>query len=361
MTQLRLHTDVNLVSNRRRRGFTLVELLVSMAILTLLASILLVGLAGVTEKAREDRTRTLIERLNVIIMDQWDSYGTRRAAVNLTNVKNQKARMQLRLFAIRELMRMEMPDNKQEVFERTTSTPPGPWITTPPASWLAYQQMAMRLTKTNTLQDAFKKWSTDNEGSECLYLILSRINDGDATALSQFKETEIVDTDGDGMPEIVDGWGRAILFVRWAPGFSTHPGADGAWGRKGVDDDSDGLIDNPTEFGAPGSDDISSPSGVHDRRTVRDEFDPLHVDLFWQNPTKKSIEYPFPLFPLIASAGPDKELGIYLLNNSNLQEIRMNSPYWVDPDSITGPMPLQVGTPDYETQTYLDNIHNQTL
>lgn len=361
MTQRRLHTDVNLVSNRRCRGFTLIELLVSMAILTLLASILLVGLAGVTEKAREERTRTLIERLNVIIMDHWDSYGTRRAAVNLANVKNQKARMQLRLLAIRELMRMEMPDNKQEVFELTTSTPPGPWLTTPPASWLAYRQMAMRLTKTNTLQDAFKKWSTDNEGSECLYLILSRINDGDATALSQFKETEIVDTDGDGMPEIVDGWGRSILFVRWAPGFSAHPGSDGAWGKKGVDDDSDGLIDNPTEFGVPGSDDVSSPSAVQDRRVVRDEFDPLHVAPWWQLNNKLPIEYPFPLFPLLASGGPDKEYGIHLITDSNLQQLRMNSPYWVDPNSVTGPLQLQVGTPMYDTQTYLDNIHNQTL
>ena len=41
-------------------------------------------------------------------------------------------------------------------------------------------------------------------------------------AMSQFGENEIADLDGDGWPVFVDGWGNPIMFLRWAPGFSSE-------------------------------------------------------------------------------------------------------------------------------------------
>jgi prepilin-type N-terminal cleavage/methylation domain-containing protein len=354
----RQHRDHHITRQHVRRGFTLVELLVSIAILALLATILLVGIAGVTEVAREDRTTTQIERLHAILALPPALQGA-----NLSPQKRamqQRYRMHQRLLAIRELMRIEMPDNRDEVF----TAPNTNVLATIPSTWYAYQKMAMRLTNTTKPEDAMQKWSSTFEGSECLYLILSRTNDGDTSALSHFSATEIVDTDADGLPEIVDGWGRPILFQRWAPGFAVHPGVDNAWGLQGVDDDRDGTIDNASEAGM--GNDIPSPSSLHDRRVVRDEFDPFHVDDRWLGPNGVPItvlaplDSPFPLFPLIVSGGPDKEYGLYgysLTNQDGAKMVaRRQNPYWVD-----GQTGFQVGSVQPDSQASIDNIHNHAL
>ena len=54
---------------------------------------------------------------------------------------------------------------------------------------------------------------------------------GSPEAMEQFSQSEIGDTDHNGYPEFLDGWGRPIFFLRWAPGFcsrrlSCHPGPD---------------------------------------------------------------------------------------------------------------------------------------
>ncbi|MGC4003935.1 MAG: hypothetical protein QM811_12740 [Pirellulales bacterium] len=95
-------------------------------------------------------------------------------------------------------------------------------------------------------------------------------------ALSQFSESEIDDTDGDGCKEFVDGWGQPIFFLRWAPGF-----------------DSD-LQKHQTE-----TIDGKSVAMPHD------PFDPLNVQL-----------NAFALYPLIYSGGPDKIRGIKNANTA---------------------------------------------
>ena len=71
-------------------------------------------------------------------------------------------------------------------------------------------------------------WTAENQGAECLYMILSRIQVGDSSALSFISDRQIGDTDqmvpsgvGDGMPEILDAWGNPIRFVRWPVGFAS--------------------------------------------------------------------------------------------------------------------------------------------
>ena len=42
---------------------------------------------------------------------------------------------------------------------------------------------------------------------------------GSPEAMEQFSQSEIGDTDHNGYPEFLDGWGKPIFFLRWAPGF----------------------------------------------------------------------------------------------------------------------------------------------
>ena len=45
---------------------------------------------------------------------------------------------------------------------------------------------------------------------------------GTPEAMEQFNASEIGDTNQNGYPEFLDGWGQPIFFLRWAPGFSPY-------------------------------------------------------------------------------------------------------------------------------------------
>ena len=72
-------------------------------------------------------------------------------------------------------------------------------------------------------------WTEDHQGSECLYLILSIMQDQDANALDFLFPTEIGDTDGDGMLEVLDAFETHWDFYVSAR-FSVRSGIDGRWG-----------------------------------------------------------------------------------------------------------------------------------
>lgn len=106
----------------------------------------------------------------------------------------------------------------------------------------------------------------ETESSELLYFALTRMSTyGVApTGTDAFKTQEVADTDNDGLPEFVDGWGRPLRFYRW-PTRLFKPfglfGADSAPGTSGVDDDGTGTADDVADIGWPGTDDVV----IHDQ------------------------------------------------------------------------------------------------
>ena len=331
----------------RRAAFTLVELLVVMGIITLLASTVLLALYGAMEDARESRTRSQIAHINEQLMYRWQTYRSRAVPFRLPSgfvigyssgdpvLQRMTPRIaaQLRLAVLRDLQRMELPDRRTDVFDG-----PAPLFFEAPGVWQLYPNpldyspnsppvnppLSPRLTQPN-LQLAYQRfvqarlgnnpgaWSETFQGAEGRYMVLANMQDGGTSALDYFKSSEIGDVDGDNMPEILDAWGHPIEFIRWPAGFSAHPGPDLAWGVAGVDDDQDGIVDNATEAGWLGSDDLQSPSDLQDRRvsaadpgTSADPFDYFRVDYRWWDGV--STNDPFALYPLVYSAGRD---GIY--------------------------------------------------
>ena len=224
---------------RRRRiawlrpaGFTLVELLVSITIIGLLASMILVALAGVTEVSRADRTRAVVARIDTLIMEKFESYKTRRVPRPTGKDRTLPdpraaavwSRSGIRVSSfLRELMRLELPDRKSDLIVDPQLFNGANALN---SSLRAYRLKADQLVRKHQLQNNLptlnwqnnNAWTLEHEDSECLYLILSQIHDGDSAALGYFSESEIGDVDQDGMPEILDGWGNPISFVRWAPG-----------------------------------------------------------------------------------------------------------------------------------------------
>lgn len=240
------------------RGFTLVELLVVMVILSILSSMVLMALSNTQASARDARTRGTITKLDALIMAKWETYQTRRVPLkNVSGNTDRKSFAQKRLFALRELIRQEMPDQHTDIsIDPATDT-----------SGRKYNYIKYRTSASLAYFNIFKKATRDiqYQSAECLYLIVAHgLNDPDA--LSQFNESEINDVDGDGLKEFIDGWGNPISFLRWAPDFISP-------------------IQEP---------DPSKPGY---------QPDPL-------DPMKQTSGRSFALYPLIYSAGPDRRLDI---------------------------------------------------
>ncbi len=66
----------------RTGAFTLVELLITMAIIAIMATMVLVAMFAAQEQARVQKTRMLITKLNNIIMTRYDEYRTRRVPIS---------------------------------------------------------------------------------------------------------------------------------------------------------------------------------------------------------------------------------------------------------------------------------------
>lgn len=286
-----------------RRAFTLTELMVVMGIIAILAGLALSALSGATELARTQRTRAILNKIDQLLMDRYESYRTRAVPVpqmqRQAAMNNPRVAALNRLNALRELMRMELPDRVTDVLDPPVTGIPAPSV------WQGYRRRAFAALGSTWPTS----WTVEHQGSECLYLILASMQDGDKSALDFFTPEEIGDTDADGMKEILDAWGRPILFLRWAPGYLPTNGAL--------------TTQDPT---------------------LPDPFDPVKVDPRWSNPS--ITMKPFALHPLIFSAGPDGEGGIVVdrsvttLHYSGTSP--PNDPYYQPPDVPPLGTPLDV-------------------
>jgi prepilin-type N-terminal cleavage/methylation domain-containing protein len=236
-----------------RAAFTLVELLVTMVIIAILAALSLAGLAGVRQRAKADKTRNTIRKIDAVIRPMYDSYRTRRV-LDLPAVSDRLSAAVQLLEARRRLITYEMPDRWEDVAlpaavvrnaSGSAAVPPG-LRTAPVRSYAAAKALASP--------------SSVFGAAECLYLILER-SGYESDALEFFRPDEIGDLDQDGRPEFLDGWGRPIAFLRWAPGFTSA-----------------------IQVNAPPT----------DSRHVHDPMDPMRLDAA-----------AYALVPLIYSAGPD--------------------------------------------------------
>lgn len=297
----------------------MVELLVTITILAILSAMILFALASAAELGREAKTKSTIAKLNAIVMQKYESYRTRRLPISTAGKQPLPAAV-ARLDALRELMRMEMPDRWTDVYDGNSALPARPAVSN------AYLRALKRYIGASPLP-ALSDPLYQHQGAECLYLLVTLGLD-DSDVMEQFNSNEIGDADGDGFPEFLDGWGQPISFLRWAPGFPS-----------------------PLQEGIPY------------KGNQHDPFDPLQVYKTANGDFPNGL-YP-PLTPLVYSAGPDKKLGIVAENDAPLTAPfhygttgPKNNPY----EKGIGSSPKYfIGTPDPTTDTYIDNITNHDI
>ena len=107
-----------------RRAFTLAELLVVILVITILSSMSLFAMHGVREDARERRARAQVARVNELIMQKWEEYRTRAVPMRIPPRTDPRVAAGMRLNALRELMRMELPDRVPIWVTTTHRIPP---------------------------------------------------------------------------------------------------------------------------------------------------------------------------------------------------------------------------------------------
>ncbi|MCE9546678.1 MAG: type II secretion system GspH family protein [Planctomycetia bacterium] len=355
-----------------RAGFTLIELMVTVAIIATLASMLLFGMVRAQNRAQVARTKATIVKLHDLMIQRWDSYSTRRVPVDTLGLSPLDA-AEFRLVALRQLMRLEMPDRWSEVvtgptdLRRINGVSFGAPLMTRPALSEAYLRYYNTVSVGKT---AGNVPSTQFQGAECLYMIvtLGAMDEGSGREL--FAETDVGDVDNDGAPEFLDAWGMPIRFLRWPVGFIGDPRQDSsAQARFGHLSD---LMPpkNPSGAAAP------LVPCKPDATAYHDPFDSRRLD-----------SVAFTVYPLIYSAGPDRIEDIYsgidtMVRDDPYVDLRndttpcaaydplagfvegtpsIGSPKWLGIPCDLNAYRYQTALPRNNKMNHYDNIHNHQV
>ena len=166
--------------------------------------------------------------------------------------------------------------------------------------------------------------------AELLYLV---IMNAEPEARSLFSEREVADVDGNGLKEFVDGWGKPICWMRWAPSL-------------------------PRSDRQPSIDSIRSQVGTNGvpNRYDADPFDPLGLGY--------GGEVGWFLVPYVFSAGSDGLYGLKMpgmdgdTNWTNVEFV--NNPFEGCSASSWAPSGYALVGQEINT-SYKDNIDNHTL
>lgn len=297
-----------------RPSFTLIELLVVIVIISILAGMTMMALAGAQRDAEVSKTQSTIRKINEIILAKWEEFASRALPIELPGIVmrpsasaagrvpvNGQEIARMRMVALRDLMRMEMPDRITDVgytptlllLETITTSNRSMFVVGNlpyPSLWSNYREKFF-VPPTAVLPTPYvpqaigslqPAWNTQNANAELLYFIVASSSSNGIGGLEQFRDSEIGDTDQDGYPEFVDAWGQPIRWIRWPVG------AD--WSSINVSAADDARV--------------SENRGG-------DAMDVTKSDWRYLNDSAGTYaDNPFTLQPLIISGGPDRAFDI---------------------------------------------------
>ncbi len=209
---------------QRLSGFTLVELLVVIVILSILSALSLAGIQSARARGRIAKTQSTIRKLTEVILPYYELYETRRPDVPraVEQIKNRNVVLEANRIALRRLMTMELPERQTDItniFASDGVCMPGEHLipntsSIPDIESRKLKEVSPVARRYNSLIQGKKVDSGD-----LLHLIIMRGIAADPDLISNFRQDEIRDTNGNGLPEFVDGWNKPIKFKRWPVGF----------------------------------------------------------------------------------------------------------------------------------------------
>lgn len=346
-------------------GVTLIELLITITIISILSAAFLGTSNLAMESSRKARTKTTIGKIHGLLMEKWSEYATRRVDIQpqlLADLETEisrnippnlrpralgEGRADMRLLATRELMKLEMPDRWSDILGTGVAVAPP---TGPVANFRTPEVLLARPALTSTYLRRYRSLpGTDldqlvaNQGAECLYLIVMLATaDGEARTL--FSEQDIGDTDEDGAPEFLDGWGQPISYIRWPTGFVLQ--SDLMSGDPDLDHD-------PIDVFRRDQAGVTSPS----HPLYPDPVDDILGAMRGRSNRGEMISA-FRLVPLVYSVGPDGLSGILTSRDTTVGL----DPYLAMLPALDYPSGY-IGSPvindnGEQTTEHLDNIHS---
>ena len=210
------------------RAFTLIELMVTLVIISILSSLMLAGLAVARTSAKAAKTSSTIRKISELILPYYERYETRRPRMPSTADLSRVQASDLRRTALRRLMTMELPERSQDVVDifMPEAAPAGNIAVFPTKVLTDVSPVARRymsLISPTLLSAGYGKSGTKDpvSSADLLHMIVMRGPVADTDVILHFRTDEVLDTNGNGLPEFVDGWGRPIYFKRWAIGFNS--------------------------------------------------------------------------------------------------------------------------------------------
>ena len=312
-----------------RRSFTLVELLIAIAIIGVMAGMVTYSLAGAQRDAKEGRTRGTIQKLNGIVLQQWEEFRYRAVKINVPQewlqpqpglngraLLSAREGARLRMLALRDVIRMEMPDRYTDLLyppsryrvklNGTTVSyryadelsPQGvaiPQLYNQLRNYFGYRRVDATVYSGVSMGSSYPYLpiaetripgttkgvpSYDHQSAELLYAIVALSTLDGGPALEVFRSSEIGDVDGDSYPEFLDAWGAPIRWIRWPAGFAS---------------------DLNVAYREPNP---ASTGNREDTPLAPDAMDPLRTD--WRWASEEPVLKPWTLVPLIVSSGADE-------------------------------------------------------
>ena len=339
-----------------RRGFTLTELLLVIIIIAILAAMTMTVQRSAVQSTRRERTIATIRKIDAALTSAYEQYQYRKPDVGsiIDNIENtfvesyansgqdfyalpkdhQKLRIYsyitgrflrqidsdgpfsefyddigesqeidhrfapyiLRTIMLRELLLCDFPDSLEEV-----SNEP---LMNDSQVHRAYQIQLNKAAANAPNGDILANIPDGDISADLLYLVV--MNTSPETR-GTFLDRETADTNNNGIPEFIDGWGNPIRFIRWAPCIpqtNRQPTLEDALSIQQCK-----RLRRNTTFDIYRADGEIDPS-------IQDELDMLEED--YGGLIERGAD-PFDpmgamdgwlLTPLIYSAGPDREYGL---------------------------------------------------
>jgi prepilin-type N-terminal cleavage/methylation domain-containing protein len=299
----------NRIDRQSPAGFTLVEVLMVIGLISFLMVISIAVVANFISKAREEATAGTIKKIQIMYQERMEAFQRSLKGPQFEDLVNAKLnRLQQagmaanqNLFGIQR--RVAETIVKKDLYKATFRQ----FVTEPNLP---------QLLPTNTASVA--------DSSEAMFFTLTRqeVFGVAPVGIDAFGTNEYGDTDGDGNLEFLDAWGRPLRFYRWPtrlikPSVSGVPVAAGSPIRSTADLLIKGLARRPTSTGRdPLNQDPDDALGYLSRE-VRNRFPalatlaaPLGI-----NETNYHTLDTWHAF-LIVSAGNDGNLGLFEPNDT---------------------------------------------